>query len=110
MTEYTRSQHTDRRHDPSELPTHRTAFDPKTDRVSEELICAVSAVTGVEPEELPIFSDAIDPDAIDSLFRSHSDGARSDELAVEFEYSGVLVRVSSDGVIELRSLDPSRGA
>lgn len=110
MTEYTRSQHTDQPHDSSGLPMHQTTFDPKTDRVSEELICAVSAVTGTEPEELPIFSDVIDPDAIDRLFGSHSDRARSDELAVEFEYSGVLVRVSSDGAIELRSLDSSCGA
>lgn len=102
MTEYTRSKYTNG-DEPSGLTARRTTFDPETDRVSEELICAVSELTGTAPQELPIFSDAIDPDALDSLFRSHSDRAHDDELAVEFEYDGVLARVSSEGHIEFRS-------
>lgn len=104
MTEYTRSKYTDQRDELPDLTAHRTPFNPETDRASEELICAISALTGTEPQELPIFSDVIDPDALDSLFRSHSDGARSDDrLEVEFEYNGVLARVSSEGLIEFRS-------
>ncbi|QLG27893.1 hypothetical protein HUG10_10150 [Halorarum halophilum] len=102
MTEYTRSKYTNQRDESSTLVAKRTRFDPRTDRVSEELVCAVSELTETEPRELPIFSDVIDPDALDGLFRSHSDRA-SDELVVELEYGGFLARVSSEGHIEFRS-------
>lgn len=62
---------------------------------SEEVIEAVANEEGLDPAELrsPLY-DAIDPDALDALFRNSAG-------AVSFEYHGYAVVVTSDGIVQL---------
>jgi hypothetical protein len=67
--------------------------------LSHAVIEAVAAREGVDPAELPeALYDAVDTDALDSLFRAE-DGE------VVFPYMGYEVRVTSAGVVDLTPLD-----
>ena len=63
---------------------------------SSTVIEAVAAEMGVQPTELPeqLF-DAIDADALDSLFR----GRERMDGKVTFSYCGYIITVTSDGTV-----------
>lgn len=63
--------------------------------VSERVIHAVADETGTDPLDLPPLYETIDPDALDALIDSLSDG----ELT--FRYTGCAVTIESTGAIEL---------
>ncbi|WP_306056539.1 HalOD1 output domain-containing protein [Natronococcus wangiae] len=72
--------------------------------LSEAVISAVAAVEGVDQLELadehePLY-DAIDPTALDSLFRSSGSTDRS-VGAVAFEYAGYRITVDQTGQVTL---------
>jgi hypothetical protein len=66
--------------------------------VSQEIIELVAESENTDPLELPPLSEAIDPDALDRLFRN-----TSGHLA--FEYQGHTVTVEGNGGVEVVSVD-----
>ncbi|AEH36575.1 HalOD1 output domain-containing protein [Halopiger xanaduensis] len=81
--------------------------------ISLHVIEAVAAYEGVEPEALrsPLHS-AIDPDALDALFRS-ADGEQG-AVSVEFTYKGYRIQVDGPDAITVsepaREADPQKEA
>ncbi len=68
--------------------------------MSEAVVSRIAARKGVAPCELePRLYDAIDPEALESVFRETTG-------QITFEYCDFLVTVDSDGTVEL--LDPPR--
>lgn len=63
--------------------------------VSERVIDAVAVATGTDPLDLPLLYETVDPDALDALAESLSDGE------VIFQYAGYTVTVENTGAIEL---------
>ena len=59
----------------------------------------VAALDGTDPLSLPPLYDAVDPDALDSLFRSSSGDNPRAAGAMQFTYCGYDVRVEADGTI-----------
>lgn len=63
--------------------------------VSERVVEAVSARTRTDPLELPPLYDVLDPDALDALLATLSDGE------VSFPYAGYVVTVESSGAVHV---------
>lgn len=63
--------------------------------VSERVIHAVAIEIGTDPGDLPLLYETIDPDALDALVETLTDGK------VIFQYAGFAVTVESTGVIKL---------
>lgn len=72
--------------------------------LSTTVLSAVAATADVDPIELPPLNDAIDPDALDSLFAPREDGTRRTPGTVSFEFAGFTVTVAADGTVDVRSL------
>lgn len=81
--------------------------------ISLNVIEAVAAYKGVEPADLrsPLHA-AIDPDALDTLFRS-TDGEQG-AVSVEFTYDGYRIQVDGPDAITVsepaRESDPQKEA
>jgi hypothetical protein len=63
--------------------------------VAERIVAAVAADADTDPLELPPLHEAIDPDAVDSLFHDGSSGS------VRFRYAGRTVTVDSEGSVDV---------
>ena len=106
---------------PTAAETYTYDLDPG-ESLSQGVIAAVSAVTGVAPvgswpkdaEGVPALDplyDAIDPDALDSLFANPADGSTRPGGRVTFTYHGHRVSARGDGrVIVERPVPPERVA
>lgn len=69
---------------------------------SERVVEAVAIAEGVDETDLPPLYDAIDPDALDSLFHPRPTGDDVDAMgAIYFTYNGHEVRVSAAGEVQL---------
>lgn len=68
---------------------------------SHEIVDAVSSAEGVGPTDLPPLFEAIDPEALDALFRSDAD------VEVTFDYQGYEVTVRDGANVVVRRLEPS---
>ena len=66
---------------------------------SEAVVERVANCEGVDPTELSLLYDAIDPDALDSLVSSSLQ--RGSGLEIEFTYHGYRVTVTGEGVVHL---------
>ncbi|AXR78200.1 HalOD1 output domain-containing protein [Natrarchaeobaculum sulfurireducens] len=66
------------------------------------IIDTVAAVTGTRPTELPPLYDAVDPEALDSLFESFEQRS-SETLRVEFSYHGMTVVVRDGLEVSIRT-------
>jgi len=65
--------------------------------VSTAVIEAVAEAAETEPDELPVLTNVVDPDALDALFAgSETTGS------VQFQYAGYDVTVSADRTIQVR--------
>lgn len=74
----------------------QTRLDPESESVCEELLLAVAAVDGSPLSELPPLSEAVDPDALETVLES----SPSDEHSyLRFEYSGYPIYITWDGII-----------
>jgi hypothetical protein len=74
--------------------------------LSYNVVVAVAEREGVEPTEIepPTYEalyDAINPEALDSLFAPRENGVHRASGQVEFEYCGYRVVVTSDGDVHL---------
>jgi len=67
---------------------------------SEAVIRALAATKGVEPTELDLLYDFIDPEALDSLLGGPVLGDES-QTVVAFSATGFRVVVSSDGHVSI---------
>ncbi|MFA9518166.1 HalOD1 output domain-containing protein [Halopenitus sp. H-Gu1] len=72
--------------------------------VSERVIRNVAETTDSDPLDLPLLYDAVDPDALNAIIESMSDGE------VTFTYAGHEVTVTSDGAISLDEKSAARSA
>lgn len=61
------------------------------------VIEAVATAEGVEPDELPPIYDAIEPEALDSLFA----GRDSSAVRIDFRYAGHDVTLEGNGEVGL---------
>lgn len=64
--------------------------------ISTAVVRALEAVTNTPAEELPVLYDAVDPDALDALFRD-----RDTEALVQFEHDGYRITVTGDREVRL---------
>jgi len=72
---------------------HTLAVD--TDEVYERVVTGVAALEGTEPVELPPLFEAIDPDALATVFETTASGRRRSGT-VEFTYAGHQIHISFD--------------
>ena len=67
-----------------------SAFDPV-----ETILYEIADRKGVDPIDLPVLSDHIDPDALEAVLESASD------VSVTFQYATHRVTVAGDGDVEI---------
>lgn len=72
---------------------------------STAVVRAVSAVEGRKPESLPPLAYVLDPDALDALFESRSNGQPRTGGRLSFVYSGCRVSIDNG---EYLSIEPVR--
>lgn len=88
--------------DEPEANRDQIEFDSQTESVSEALITTVAAREDVQPTELPVINDFIDPETPDALFEPRPDDTvRQTDCTIFFTYADYEVRVQSDGIISL---------
>lgn len=64
---------------------------------SNAIVSAIADTEDVDPLEVDPLYDVLDPDALDGLFGSRSDGTpRYGDVCVEFRLNGYTVALSSD--------------
>lgn len=64
---------------------------------SDAIVTAIAETEGVDPLEMDPLYDVLDPDALDGLFGSRTDGTpRRGGVCVEFRLNGYTVSLSSD--------------
>lgn len=77
------------------------------ERPSTGVVNAIADHEGTSPHEIgPRLYDAVDPDALDSLFRQRVDGRIRDGGKAVFKYRGYEITYESDGWIRIAD-DPS---
>ncbi|SDR31612.1 HalOD1 output domain-containing protein [Natronobacterium texcoconense] len=74
-----------------------TTLDYHTDSPSLRVVDALAAVTDTDPLELEPLYHAVDPEALDQLFRDESDAYAS----VRFDYQDHTVEVRGDGTVAI---------
>ncbi|WP_222919943.1 HalOD1 output domain-containing protein [Natrinema sp. SYSU A 869] len=87
--------------------TYHTWCDDGTyEPVSTALLMTVSSVLGVEPDDLEVLSECIEPDALNALFvHWRSEEPRVGDGSITFTFSQCTVTVRADGEIVI---DPTR--
>ncbi|SIR64887.1 hypothetical protein SAMN05421858_3112 [Haladaptatus litoreus] len=102
MTDHNHRDSSEQQDDHANQTTHHVTFDPKIDSVSGTLISTVATLNDVEPTELAILSNSVDPEALDALFESrHGETPRNTNRRVRFQYEDYTVRVQDGGAITL---------
>lgn len=76
-------------------------MSPRGQTVTERVIRAVANGTGTDPLELPPLAATIDPDALNALIRTLSDGE------VSFRYAGCAVTVDGSGDVRIENPVPA---
>lgn len=72
-----------------------------TESITETVIMTVAEAEGVGPLEIPPLEEAIDADALESLF-SDTRGAEGDrDVRVEFSYCGYDIAIESGRGVEI---------
>ncbi|RQG94010.1 HalOD1 output domain-containing protein [Natrarchaeobius chitinivorans] len=83
-----------------------TTFDPAVDdQPTAAIVTAVASLVERDPLELTPLYDAIDPDALESLF-DHACRADDASHQVWFTYEGFDVGVCSDGEVRISDATP----
>lgn len=83
-------------------------YDIEADEsVSMAVVRAVSAVEGRDVRLLPPINTVVDPDALDALFASQSDGRTRSGGRVTFVYSRCEITVDNGEYLTLELLDPT---
>lgn len=66
------------------------------DSCTVSIVSAVARREGVDPTELPVLYDVIDPSQLEALIES-----ADDPISVEFDYCGYTVVVDGDGTVRI---------
>lgn len=72
---------------------------------STAVVRAVSAVVGREPSNLRPLASVLDPEALDALFESRSDGQSRTGGRLSFVYSGCRVSIDNGEYLTIEPLD-----
>lgn len=72
---------------------------------SSQVVDAVARYKGVEATDLPPLYETIEPDALDALFPSRTNGTRDDGVRLEFTYAGRDIVVRGPRDVEVRGPD-----
>lgn len=83
--------------------TYVTSFEPG-DRPSESVVRAIATLTDESPIDLTPLYEAIEPDALDSLFDHARRSDESGRQRLTFAYAGYEVLVCDDGTVEVTPL------
>lgn len=79
--------------------------NPFTEQVSTEVVTAVADAKCLDPTDLPPLYDAIDPDALDRLFRSEVQNGASGTVKVQFTFAGCDVVVDTENRVTVTPTD-----
>lgn len=86
---------------------YQTKFDPTTDNVSEAVIRVVTILSDTDPTEFALLWEAVDPDALDSLFAPKACGApRNTNGYILFKYDSYYIRIKNNDQITVYQSDP----
>jgi hypothetical protein len=81
---------------------------PYSTSLTERVVTAITDAADSSPDDLEPLYAIVDPDALDRLFAPTTQGDTRSDGQVTFSYAGYHVTVTSDGMIELDSLDDER--
>lgn len=71
-----------------------------TDSTSFRVLSAVAQAEGVSPTALPPLTDAVDPDALDTLYGHEANRDRTDrDVSLQFSYAGYDVTLCGDAIV-----------
>lgn len=70
------------------------SFETDTDEVCERIVTAVATLEDTEPETLPPLYEAVDPDALSTVFSTTESGTTRTGR-IEFSYAGYDIVVGS---------------
>jgi hypothetical protein len=74
--------------------------------VSTAVVRAVSAVEGRDPLSLRPLADVLDPDALDVVFDSRTNGGTPSDVRFTFVYSKCCVTIENGEYLTLDPIDP----
>lgn len=77
---------------------YRVTYDPAVDETSLAVVSTVASVSGTDPVDLDPLYDAVDPAALDRLFRPDN---RSESCRMTFRFCELDVTIDATGIIEL---------
>lgn len=80
------------------------------DPLSEQVVQAVAEETGADPLEMNPLYEAINPDCLDSLFKTTDGGLPRNIGEVTFRYFGCEVTVTSAGEVRVTSPEVATAA
>lgn len=85
------------------MSTTRRGFEitDGTESITETVIMRVAEAEGVGPLEIPPLEEAINCDALESLFSDTGIGEDQRNVRVEFSYCGYDIAVESDSGVEI---------
>lgn len=92
----------------SALESTTTQFTEATD-VATAVLTTVSDTTGRQIDELPTLFDVVDPDALNSVFRSPGRGSTRTGVHLTFTFAGCRVNVADDTVTARPVADDQSG-
>jgi hypothetical protein len=99
--------------------TAEPSFEPATDAYTFthdwhtdgplwlRIVDAIESVPGTDTPESPFLFEAVDPEALDSLFAPASDGPSRSAGMVVVPIAGSLVTVWADGTVQIRQPEES---
>lgn len=85
---------------------------PRTDgtAVSTKVVEKIAALEGVRPTDLPALVDAVDTDAMDTIFAPLRGGQSTESGRIEFTYCGYEIVVHGDESVDVVSEAASQEA
>ncbi len=92
--------------DPADATVVTRVETQRDTSVTVSIVRAVAETEGVAPAELPLLSDVVDPEGLDTLFSGLGPAGRS-SLRLSFDYCGYTVLLT-DGSITLLSRNDQR--
>lgn len=79
-------------------------MESTTKPASEQVVETVATSRNTEPTDLPLLYEILDPEALDTIVRTMTDGK------ICFEYAGHAVTVQSDGTVNISDASPHWGS
>lgn len=74
--------------------------------ISKAVIRAVSAIEGKEPSSITPLADVVDPDALNALFATRTEGTPRTGGRVSFVYSQSRVTIEAGEYLSVELIDP----